>query len=477
MRLIRVLAAALLISVGVISVPAVVLAAEPTFGEQTASASLGQPLTFTTTIDNVNGGSVDLLLRLFNHEPQIVVPAHPGTVEGGWQVSTDIDVSSSSQCACYIQGQSAPNTKIEYQFRVTAADGMTTLGPLGNVTVTDDRFQWQTLSQGLVNVHWYEGDQAFAQAAADVANQAIDKASQLLGTTLPAPVDLFVYSTQQALLDAVSPSRENIAGEAHSDIATMFVWLPPDQAPSESAVTVAHELTHLVFNEATQNPYHEAPRWLNEGVAVYLSEGYSQQFKSVVDGNAATNSLIPLQGLAGFFPSPYDQFFLAYGEAVSGVDYFVRTYSEDTLWNLVKSYADGLSDDDAFTAATGGNMEAFNAAWMASLNSTVPEPVGPQPAPPGPIPSAWLGGVVPTPAPGSSAAPATAAPGSTSAPGRTANPDNPNSPPPSSTVVDVGTGIVLGILIGVLVLAVIIGAAVLVNRSNRNRQPPAPPYY
>ena len=38
---------------------------------------------------------------------------------------------------------------------------------------------------------------------------------------------------------------------------------------------VAHELTHLVFNENTDNPYHEPPRWLNEGIAVYLSEGYS----------------------------------------------------------------------------------------------------------------------------------------------------------------------------------------------------------
>jgi len=468
MRLARVLAATLFIALGLIAAPASVLAAEPTFGEQTASASLGQPLTFTTTIDNVNGGTVDLLLRLFNHQPQIVVPAHPGTVEGGWQVSDQIDVASSSQCACFISGPSAPNTKIEYQFRVTAADGTTTLGPLGNVTVTDDRFQWQTLSQDMVTVHWYEGDQQMAQDAATAANEAIDTASQLLGVTLPAPVDLFVYATQQALLDAVSPSRENIAGEAHSDIATMFVWL----GSSDAAVTVKHELTHLVFNEATQNPYHEAPRWLNEGVAVYLSEGYSQQFKGVVDGNAAANSLIPLEGLAGFFPSPYDQFFLAYGESVSAVDYFVRTYSEETLWNLVKSYADGLSDDDAFTAATGGDMAAFNAAWMASLNSTVPEPLGPQPAPPGPVPSAWLGGVQPTPAPGSSVVP-----GTTSVPGRTANPGEPNSPPPSSTVVDVGTGILIGVLIGVLVLVGVVAVIALVNRSNRNRQPPAPPQY
>ncbi len=279
-------------------------------------------------------------------------------------------MSSSVQCTCHFEGQSAPNTQIEYQFRVRGADGTTSLGPVGQVTVTDDRFQWQTLEQDLVRVHWYEGDQAFAQAAADVANKAIDDAAALLGTTLPQPVDLFVYATQQALLDAVNARREQSPARRirTSTRCSSGCRRPGDRR--ESAVTVAHELTHLVFNETTINPYHEPPRWLNEGIAVYLSEGYSDQFRGVVSAAAQSDSLIPLQGLAGFFPSPYDQFFLAYGESVSGVDYFVRTYSDQTLWDLVRSYAQGLSDDEAFTAATGSDMEAFNAAWMASLNET-----------------------------------------------------------------------------------------------------------
>ena len=40
-------------------------------------------------------------------------------------------------------------------------------------------------------------------------------------------------------------------------------------------VVVPHELTHLVFDTAVTNPYHFPPRWLNEGLAVYLSEGTS----------------------------------------------------------------------------------------------------------------------------------------------------------------------------------------------------------
>ena len=459
----RVIAALGLLAAVLITMPAAVHAAEPTFGQPTASAALGEPLTVTSTIDGTEGGTVELLVGLVGHEQKVVVPAHPGTVAGGWEASAEINVPAAVECACFADGESAPNSKIEYRFRVRAADGTAALGPVGQVTVTDDRFEWRTLEQDLVRVHWYEGDEAFAQSAADVSNQAIDGAAELLGATLPQPVDLFIYATQEALLEALSPNRESIAGEAHSTIGTMFVWIPPNQNPDQSGVIVAHELTHLVFNVNTDNLYHEPPRWLNEGVAVYLSEGYAANWVAVVNAAARNGSLIPLQGLAGFFPSPRDQFELAYGESVSAVDFFVRTHSEETLWDLVRSYAEGLSDDDAFSAATGGDMAAFNAAWMASLGAQVREPVGPQPAPPGPVPSAWNVENQPTAAPG-----ATPVPFPSNAP-RTL------TPRPGEEVYGNDVGTVLGgVVVGVLVVLAMVALVLFIQRG-RNRRPPS--YY
>ena len=39
-----------------------------------------------------------------------------------------------------------------------------------------------------------------------------------------------------------------------------------------------------VFDTATDNPYHFAPRWLNEGLAVYLSEGNGAEYRQSVQG-------------------------------------------------------------------------------------------------------------------------------------------------------------------------------------------------
>ncbi len=68
----------------------------------------------------------------------------------------------------------------------------------------------------------------------------------------------------------------------------------------------------------------------------------------------------------------------------------VRTYGSDALVKLIRSYKDGRTDDEAFQAGLGVGTAAFAAAWLADLGAKAPTRYGPQPAPPGPIPSAWL---------------------------------------------------------------------------------------
>ena len=67
-------------------------------------------------------------------------------------------------------------------------------------------------------------------------------------------------------------------------------------------IVVPHELTHLVFDTAVENPYRFPPRWLNEGLAVYLSEGYGPGDRNRVADAVDTHDLIPLDALGGAVP-------------------------------------------------------------------------------------------------------------------------------------------------------------------------------
>ncbi len=466
--------------------PAAALAAEPVFGQPSVTAVIGQPLSFSSTIDGSDIAAVDVIVHLQGNPTSIVINA--GTqINNLYEAQADIDIASSATCACLAHGQSLPNTHFDYQFKVTNSDGQTSFGPVAQAVVEDTRFEWQEYAQDQVVVHWYVGDQAFAQHAASVANEAINNASQLLGVTLDKPADLFVYNTEDDMRSAISPNRENVAGEAYPVLDTMYVNISPSDPGSFPDTVIKHELTHLVFHRAVDNPYNGVPRWLDEGVAVYLSEGYNARWQSYVGAAVTDKSLIPLDGLAGLFPSVQAEFYLAYGEAVASVDFFIRTYGDQTFWNLVKSYSNGVSDDEAFTDATGADVEAFNTAWFTSLGLTPPAPLGPQPAAPGPVPSDWTatGGapatLSPSTAPGATPAPGTtSAPGATHAPGTTAPRETARPVPSPATGANNGsstdltsTVLVLGLVVAIVIATLAVGLAV----RSRSSGPPAPPAF
>ena len=272
------------------------------------------------------------------------------------------------------------------------------------------------------------------------------------------PIDFFIYADQDKFYDALGPAtRENVGGEAHADIRTMFALITPAEINDSWVSTVVpHELTHLVFDTATKNPYHEPPHWLNEGLAVYLSEGYASSYRNQVESAAKDGSIMPLDGLVGAFPTTRDRFFLAYGESVSAVDWIVANKGRDALIALIRSYADGVSDDAAFKSALGLDTAAFQQAWLGSVGAQAPVRHGPLPAPVGPLPQGWSG-AAPNPS---------VQPGASGVPGAAATPPS-NSPvgQPASEPAGLSLGKVA--IVAVIALVLVLGGIALVQRNRR----------
>jgi hypothetical protein len=350
------------------------------FDPPSASGRLGEPISYRTTLRAATEPErVELVTRVGDEVPIVRSAALTANADGTFE-ATSLDSDHVS-----------PNSTFEYWFRAVTDTGSVD-GPASTFTLADERFAWRTMAGDTVTLHWYEGDDAFARRALDIGEAAIDQAASLLGVDEVAPVDFFVYASEEPFRDALGPgTRENVGGQANAAIRTMFGLIEPSEIGSDWVDTlVAHELTHLVFADATSNPYRNPPRWLNEGLAVYLSEGYSNADRRRVEDAARTGELFPLESLGGLFPSTRNGFSLAYSESVSGVDWFISRYGKETLVSLIRSYADGLTDDEAFEAATGADFRAFDDAWIAAQGGQRTEPYGPQPAAPGPVPEEWL---------------------------------------------------------------------------------------
>ena len=364
-------------------------------------------------------------------------------------------------------GHLMPNTPITVTWVADARGGASVSSSPFTYLYSDDTQQWQSLRDGIVTVHWTQGSTAFAQNAASVAVKAIATDASLLGIRESKPVDFFIYADDASFRAALGPgARENVGGEAITQIRTLFAEFTPSMFGNAwVGITITHELTHQVVDDATSNPYRSLPRWLNEGFAVYQSEGNTTSYRSQVSAAVSTGDLLPLTALGWEFPTEPTKTVLAYAESVSAVDYIVRTFGKAALVKLILAYKNGPTDDEALQAAVGEDLAAFQAAWLASIGAPTPSPFGPQPAPSGPLPSGWTGsGAAPAPAsqsPSAAAAAPTAAPGGPTA-------------APAPAAAQGGGSASGGALVPVLIAIMLVSGAVLIGILLANRRAEGP---
>jgi hypothetical protein len=364
--------------------PVSAAAAGPVFGSPSAVSTFLTGIVFRQPVSSVAIGT----------RAEIVV-----SVEGSAStlVSVVPTAASASQTLSYEvalgPGGAVPGTQFEARWRLTSPSGDVRLGPPVSVTYDDDRFNWQTLDGEVVHMHWYSGSAAFGRQALAIAEDGVASASTLLGVDEHEPIDFFVYADVSPFYDVLGPaSRENIGGVAYPNERVLLAQIDTTAIDDAWVRTVIpHELTHIVFDGAVSNPYHGPPKWLNEGVAVYLSEGFTADRKAEVAEAVTGGQLMGLDALVGQFPTSRDRFSLAYSESVSAVDYLVRAHGRDALVGLIRSYAGGVSDDEAFKAGPGVDVAGFEAGWLADLGASAPATFGPQPAPAGPLPADWTG--------------------------------------------------------------------------------------
>jgi hypothetical protein len=403
------------------------------FGAGSAAVEFGEQVTFEQPVELASTPvrRIELLVSL---------EGDPGARVQEVQAGGSLETGTLQESYDLVEDHIYPNTDVVGQFRVTAEDGSVTLGPEIAFTYLDDRFEWRTLdgqtpAGSTVRVHWYDGDQAFGQRSLEIAIRGVANSEARLGVTEREPIDFWIYSNERDFYGALGPgSRENVGGVALAEIRSLFAQIRPEEIDDSWVETVIpHELAHLVFHTAVDNPYHDPPRWLNEGLAVYDSEGYSALDRVRVSDAIKDGNLIPIVGLAGLFPTTYDEFALAYAESVSAVDYFVRAHGADALVDLIRSYQDGITDDEAFQAAIGKSVAEFDRAWQADLGVTAAPEYGPQPPPPGPLPSGWSRTPDEVTQPGATPGPSATPGGPSQTPGTTAAPSVVPSAGPAST--------------------------------------------
>jgi len=267
------------------------------------------------------------------------------------------------------RGEIPPGSDIEYSWRIKDAVGNALETEIVTFTYMDDRFTWESLTEGKVVLYWYDADQAFGRELLSSAAESLARLEENVGVELEKPVKIVVYQSKADMQEALTSQ-----GAVYEEqIITLGVVVAPDivlllGTQQDVEVTIAHELTHVVVGLATENPYAGIPAWLNEGLAMYnegeLRSGNAQALKKGI----RENRLLSVRSLTAPTGNPAEVN-LFYGEVHSVVDFLLKTYGKEKMGQLLEVFKEGSLADDALMKVYGFDQDELDAQWRESIGA------------------------------------------------------------------------------------------------------------
>jgi hypothetical protein len=139
-----------------------------------------------------------------------------------------------------------------------------------------------------------------------------------------------------------------------------------DERPFTLEITLKHELCHLLLHRRMRKA--DMPRWLDEGVAQWISEGIPELAavprESLLTGAALAGSLLSLESLDQSFPQDEGRLALAYEESRSVVEYIIRIYGRNGVLNILEALRKGASLEDAVEVSLMVTLPVLEKRWQ-----------------------------------------------------------------------------------------------------------------
>lgn len=262
-----------------------------------------------------------------------------------------------------------PGTNLEFWWRITDVAGNELRTEAETLLYLDNRYEWVNLQNERLTLYWYEGGDSFGQALFDRANLALDTLERDVQVTVEQPIRIFIYANQPDLMGAIATNaQEWTGGQAFTRYAVVVIGIRPNQLDwGLNAMT--HEVTHLVIHQATENPFGDMPRWLDEGIAVYNEnrEALDDDFRAIFDRAVRNNELMTLRSLSSPFPADPLEANLAYGQSGAVVKFMIDTYGPETMNELLNIFAEGALYDEALEQALGLDTDGLDNTFRLSL--------------------------------------------------------------------------------------------------------------
>jgi len=107
-------------------------------------------------------------------------------------------------------GSLPPGATIWWRWRYTDETGNENLSEQQTTTWLDAEHKWKTVSADKLNLHWYNGDQAFAKDLLNAAKNGLAFNETQSGLTANTPIDLYIYADTNDLINHSSQRVQSV---------------------------------------------------------------------------------------------------------------------------------------------------------------------------------------------------------------------------------------------------------------------------
>ncbi len=264
-----------------------------------------------------------------------------------------------------------PGTIINYKWQLhDNANNWYTQQEQRTLTIIDNRFNWQHLTQGQVQVNWYNHSADFGQAVLSQALNNVKRISGNLGGTLLHPVSLWVYQTPENFRGSLPPGvHEWVGGIAFPSLDEASIVV--DNLNADTLIRdMPHELTHLVFHQLIAQGI-LAPLWFDEGLAVYNQTYQEPDMLQTFKHALTTHTLLRLNAITYTFPADADAAYLAYAQSWKLISYMYTTFGQAKMAKLITLMNGATTEfNEDLKQALGEDQIHLENQWRVQLNQS-----------------------------------------------------------------------------------------------------------
>ena len=265
-------------------------------------------------------------------------------------------------------GSLPTGAKIWWRWHVTDANGNSLLTEQQSVNWIDNEHDWKTLSQGNINLHWYQGTQAFGKDLLNTAVNSLTWLDENVGLKPDGMIDLYIYADSKDLSNTIYFQPDWTGGLAYPRNNIILIGISPDVMEwGRHAET--HELTHVLMGHYTFTCLGDVPTWLDEGMAKYSEGEWDTTSLKQLKQAISDDKLISVRSLSSSFPEDSEKANLAYTQSQSIVTFLIKEYKQEKMMALLNTLRDGTAIDPALQQVYGFDQDGLEDAWRASVGA------------------------------------------------------------------------------------------------------------